>query len=647
MKNMNKKELGRANLIDFLPVKEKESVLHVKPGQKPWEQGGTYDWIFVFPYEEKKQGSLVIKKLLGMLTKTGHLYLAAENPFSIHRLSGEAEEDGSVLQAFQERGFEKSKGLSLSLLKRQAEEALKECDSMYSMKLYYPYPDIFSPSALYTDGYLPKPGDCDENYYNFQHARFAFFDERQAVPEVVQAGMYPQLANGYLVELAAEPVDILYCRYSVERALDKRIYTSISRTLSGKLAVKKTAYTPEANEHIKKLCQWEKKLAKQLEHAVFLQKRVCVNRLTAKEQINQKEQVTFAYVEGESLENYLDRLLRNGEFLQVKQVLLEFCRMLGKLEGQQPFQMTREFEMVFGVREEDGLFSMPALSLMDIDMVCQNVLLGETVTLIDYEWTFAFPIPVSYLIYRVLFLYLEQKERRKLPGFDNEFDFYGEMGINKEQRRLFEKMETGFQKYAQGGCMLLRDAYLKEGKPVVPMSVLKKQLPSAEKGTVCIQYDTGQGFSRKEAIKKELHMEETGAFSMVLDLPKQEPIRAVKLSFGQAGSILRIGLLQENETGSSKVLYETNGVPVNPILYVYEQEPYLVTKNLCIDVKRLYFSFELVELPGSFTEETIKALSDMREIIANREEQMAAYENSASWKLTKPLRRLGRLKRNK
>lgn len=317
--------------------------------------------------------------------------------------------------------------------------------------------------------------------------------------------------------------------------------------------------------------------------------------------------------------------------------------MIRAIKGQIPFGVTKEFTKVFGAVEleaepEEVIMALP---VTDIDMVCQNILLGEQITLIDYEWSFDFPIPIDYLIYRVLFCYLEQKDRRASKNFDNSFDFYGKMGISSERKRIFEQMETHFQKYAQGSSRLLRDLYLEQGKPVVPMSALQKELTKAEDNKVMIQYNRGKGFLEEEGFERILKREEDGSGSLVLDLPKEDSIQGVKISFGEENTMVRIGLLQEDGTGSKELAYETNGISVNPILYFYKEKPWISMSGVQPDVRRLYVSLHMEKLPEAFVEEAVSSLSDMREIIANREEQIANYENSTSWKLTKPLRMLG------
>ncbi len=639
---MESTNIKNNNLIKLLPIEKKQQVLCVNSMEKIPEAGRAYDWIFVLPYEEKEQGAPKLKKLLSMLTEKGRLYLAAENPFSLHRMAGEAEEDGSIFQAFLPGGFEKSKGMSLPFLTAQAKAAMDHSGQEYSLKVYYPYPDIWFPMAVYTDEYLPKAGECDENFYNFHHARFGFFDERQAVEQVVKAGAYAQFANGYLLEIAKEHTNILYCRYSVERALDKQIRTSILKAENGEKIVEKAAFEQAANGHIKRLCRLEEVLKSQLAKESFLGKPMSVNKVIKSGQTDGKEQVGFSFVEGESLENFLDAALKKGEFESCKETLLAFCRMVKALKGQRPFAVTKEFTQVFGAAalEQEPEKAMMSLPVTDVDMVCQNILLGEQVTLIDYEWTFDFPVPIDYLVYRILFCYLEQKNRRALEGFNNTFDFYKEMGISPERKRIFEQMETHFQKYAQGGSRLLRDLYLEQGKPVVPMSALKKELTKAENNKVTVQYDKGQGFLAEDGFERILKQEEDGSGSFVLDLPQEASVQGVKISFGEENTMVRIGLLREEETGSKETAYETNGISVNPILYFYKESPWISINGLEPGIKRLYVRFQIEKLPEEFVGEAIKSLSDMRQIIANREEQIAGYENSTSWKLTKPLRML-------
>lgn len=665
---MDSKANRSGNLIQFLPVRETETLLfigevtaHIQTVianktdfvhyAESFEafvserdmivQTKDYDVIIMYGrfFSEKEEGTSRLSVLLRALKQEGRLYLALENSFSLHKLAGEVEADGSVLKAFSPNGFQNSAGLGRDFIKKLCLEAIEVIKSDATVKFYYPYPDIHFPFSIYTDTYLPKTGECDENHYNFKNSRFEFFDEMKAVDEVVKAGAYPVFANGYLVEIANKHTDILYCRYSAERKSGLKIRTEILETKNQKRIVQKTAYDVESNPHIENLLRWEKELREQLKTLTYKGKSLNVNQILDLQNQNGIFLAKFSFIKGESLESHLDELLLQGEFEQCKAELLEFCELVMKFKGQEKFIVTNAFRKVFGefTLEQEVIKEMTALSITDIDMVCQNVLLGEEVTFIDYEWTFDFPIPIKYLQYRILFCYLEQKSRRKHVCFNNDYDFYEAVGITTVMKRQFERMETQFQKYVQGGGKLLRDSYMEDGKPAVPMEVLQRQLKLLTSYEVLVDYCLLEKTNQRESIKVQPKLQANGVYSFVLAIPPTV-VSDIHIRFGVQDSMIRIGLLAENLDGSKPVIYETNGTSINPILYLYKESPEIIIKELEEGVFRLHVSLEIVELPNTFIYETIQSIKDKEAVIQNREGQIQNYESSTSWKITKPLR---------
>ena len=665
---MDSKANRSGNLIQFLPVGETETLLFIGEvtaniqaaivnktdsvhyaesfeafisERVMMTQTKEYNVIIMYGrfFSEEEEGASRLSALLQVLKREGRLYLALENPFSLHKLAGEAEADGSVLKAFSPNGFQNSAGLGRDFIKKLCLEAINIANSDATVKFYYPYPDIHFPFSIYTDTYLPKTGECDENHYNFTNSRFEFFDEMKAVDEVVKAGAYPVFANGYLVEIANKHTDILYCRYSAERKSGLKIRTEILETENQERIVQKTAYDDESNPHIENLLRWERELREQLKNLTYKGKPLNVNRILDLQNLNGTFSAQFSFVKGESLESYLDELLSQGKFEQCKDELLEFCELVKQLKGQEKFIVTDAFRKVFGefTLEQDVIEKMTSLSITDIDMVCQNVLLGEEVTFIDYEWTFDFPIPIKYLQYRILFCYLEQKSRRKLVCFDNGYDFYEAAGITAVMKQQFERMETQFQKYVQGGGKLLRDQYIEDGKPAVPMEVLQRQLKLLTSYKVLADYCLLGKNNQRETIKVQPKLQANGVYSCVLTIPPTG-VSDIRIRFGIKNSMIRIGLLAENADGSKPVIYETNGISVNPILYLYKEPPEMIIKELGEGVFRLHVSLEISELPDTFILESIESMRDKEAMIQNREEQIQNYESSTSWKITKPLR---------
>ena len=72
-------------------------------------------------------------------------------------------------------------------------------------KFYYPYPDYKLPEVIYSDDYLPKHGDLDNNIRNYDSERLLLFDESKAFNSVIAAESFPLFANSFLICLTNEP----------------------------------------------------------------------------------------------------------------------------------------------------------------------------------------------------------------------------------------------------------------------------------------------------------------------------------------------------------------------------------------------------------------------------------------------------------
>ena len=115
--------------------------------------------------------------------------------------------------------------------------------------------------------------------------------------------------------------------------------------------------------------------------------------------------------------------------------------------------MTTQFEKIFGYQSlPSGLLCAP---VTDLDMVVNNVMQGKQKKWVhlDYEWTFDFPIPVDFIIFRVLHYYILTSQRRLIlkDYYDNYF--------TSSEIALFEEMEKHFQDYVKGDYVPMRDLY--------------------------------------------------------------------------------------------------------------------------------------------------------------------------------------------
>ena len=169
---------------------------------------------------------------------------------------------------------------------------------------------------------------------------------------------------------------------------------------------------------------------------------------------------------------------------------------------------------VFG--EAESLETMAAVSNANIDMVCQNVMMdADRWTMIDYEWTFFFPVPTAFLVYRVLHYYLETHGKRSV--LDKEA-LYTWAGITKEQRETFHEMEHHFQQHLTSGHVPMREMYgaISPGTYQVRHLVTKEQIRRGQE-RMQIFFSDENGFREERSIYYKL---ENGEFHGTIEIPE-------------------------------------------------------------------------------------------------------------------------------
>ena len=119
--------------------------------------------------------------------------------------------------------------------------------------------------------------------------------------------------------------------------------------------------------------------------------------------------------------------------------------------------MTPEFRSVFGETAQASVLEHAACSgVSDIDLILPNILVADDGTwhVIDYEWTFFFPVPQNFMIYRTLFFLHQENPQHKELSMEA---LLQETGIPAQEAQVYEQMEQGFQQYVTGGLVPYRE----------------------------------------------------------------------------------------------------------------------------------------------------------------------------------------------
>ena len=298
--------------------------------------------------------------------------------------------------------------------------------------------------------------------------------------------------------------EILYIKYANERNREFAARTEILEDAEGKRSVRKTPLYPEGKAHVTGLVEKYHRLESDYETVGL-----ACNRAEA-----DGDSVRLEYLTGESLEEHLDALLDRKKTEEAEKLLKQYIEKVQTLPGQESFCMTEDFKKVFG--DTQGLETMAAVSNANIDMVCQNVMMeADRWTMIDYEWTFFFPVPVAFLVYRVLHYYLETHGKRSVL---NKEALYAWAGITEEQRTIFHEMEHHFQQYLTSDYVPMREMYgaISPGTYPVRHLVTKEQIRRGQE-RMQIFFSDGSGFREDRSVYYKL---ENGEFHGTIEIPE-------------------------------------------------------------------------------------------------------------------------------
>lgn len=602
------------NLKRFFDIRETDSVLMLDTADAMCpKEAELYDYIFWNPSVsgERRYG---ISELFERLSQEGKLVVYQNNPYGLHAFAqGEIKAVGNAF--------------SYPVLKEQVEELTGQ--ALAYAKWYYPYPDVEFPCAFFSDERLPGNMECDDNFYHFDKPRMEAFDERKVTDRIVRAGMYPYLAQAHMAVLARrEPGECpVYTRFSNERREDAQIRTDIYRD-----RVVKRALHPGAGEHVLSMQRREQALKECLKDVAVLGKPCDVNRILDVD--TETNSVSFELVDGESLEQALDRLLDEGKEEEAARALLTFCENLGRNSALTEFFMTSSFENIFGEVKNWKDYGWRSLPVSDIDLIAQNILLSEKAVVIDYEWTFDFPVPAEFLMFRFLYFFLEAKNRTCTEN-SMLMQLYEKAGITEEMKEVFLAMETAFQHYVQKGAGVLCNSFDAEGKPVLTRAEIDRQVQQLGSKTITAV--------REGEREKSFHARAAQGGIYKYYIPEAESgmrLRLLGFRAPQDVKVLRIGAVAQRGKEHGGLSFETNGEHLGGLLYLYREEPEI---RLCDDGEKAFhaeISVEEIDMSEAAMGELSTTIADMRFLIDNREQQIRDLKNSASWKLTRPLRAL-------
>lgn len=225
--------------------------------------------------------------------------------------------------------------------------------------------------------------------------------------------------------------ETIFVKYSNERDDRFKIKTVISQDNNGNRYVEKHALTKAAQKHIEQIAEYGNQLNHYAEGTRFY-----FSKSTVADGVLNSE-----YVDGEPLSGILNRKVLSNDYDGALELVQEYCSELQKL-ATESFAVTEEFRTIFGDSEWDGTYK--SCPVTDIDMIFSNIIVSENNwNVLDYEWTYRFPIPVKFVIFRAI-----------LAAGETVGAFLGnhlqQLGISEDEFQKFMEMESRFQLYVKG-----------------------------------------------------------------------------------------------------------------------------------------------------------------------------------------------------
>ncbi len=147
------------------------------------------------PYED------FLCSLKGHLKPGGKIIMAIENKFGLKYWAGCVEDHKQEVYEGLE-GYRNTKN-ARTFTKEGLEQIVSRCGCRIE-KFYYPYPDYKFPMSIYSDDYLPKAGELNNNFNNFDMGRLLTFDEAKVFDTIIEEGQFPAYSNSFLIMIREE-----------------------------------------------------------------------------------------------------------------------------------------------------------------------------------------------------------------------------------------------------------------------------------------------------------------------------------------------------------------------------------------------------------------------------------------------------------
>lgn len=369
-----------------------------------------YDYIIIEGLlDNRKHKQNIISHMMHYLNAGGSMLILANNKYGIQYLSGNCNEHVA----------------DYCLSRKEWNAVLDKLNAEY--KIIYPYPSYQFTEKIFFEA--PKPSEISE-YHQYSALKVKYFDETASLRRATKAGYFEDINDAFMIIINGQFSD-QYIKFARERIDSLQIYTTIKKD-GNKLVVQKAPIYEKGMAHLKHINQFASQFNKSMSDSSIT---YCQSYLN-------NEGLSFEYIAGKSLEELVQESI-NDESLDIIYQYLDLIKKIIENSPKTTPAITKDFIEVFGKQE---LSQLPASHWYDknnIDLIFENILYDGNYHVIDYEWIFDFPIPESFILFRVLF------HSTAISQLNDEIKnvLYDYCNISDSLKALYLNMEINFQNY--------------------------------------------------------------------------------------------------------------------------------------------------------------------------------------------------------
>lgn len=500
--------------INYYRNEKKDNLTIMVGNLNDMDLGQQYDYVVVNGVLEYAmsftEGDTPYETFLGKmgsyLKNTGKLLIAIENKLGMKYFAG-APEDHTDIPFFGINGYPENHSVR-TFSKTELQELVKKSGFPFQ-KFYYPYPDYKFPTEIFTDASLTT-NHYGKNYPIYTDKTVDLFSESAGIEAMKKEQIADRFVNSFLLvagkQELEEKEEILYVKLNQGRRKEFRTLTQLVRKEESVWAEKKPL-CPEAENFIAGL----KKTGAQKPGKGF-------RNLPCR---YENGGIVYPVLSGKTLEDRIRDLVEKEQTDEILRTLKHVYEHVFAQRKKEPEYQTKVFKEVFG--EHPGKEYYECVSPANIDLICANIFeFGDDYEIIDYEWTFDFPVPVAFIMWRMIHeLYYRIP---KLGALYTQDDMNHEFGIEPSDSEIFLAWTMHFTYEYVGSDSL--DVYRKERIPV-DLSETVRACQEKKRFRSKLYYDTGSGLSEENSIKTAVELDR-GRFQVTFDLQKVENICGIR-----------------------------------------------------------------------------------------------------------------------